>query len=92
MKMVTWQALLKYFNGSLTGGDVVVRINKKHISLGKVRGGVFDWTPAGLELANTVVIPRGVPVASPSPAAPAPKGRARGRPRTAAIAPETGDE
>jgi hypothetical protein len=62
----TWQELLAYFNGSLIGGEAIVRINKKHISLGKNRRGVFAWTPAGLELAQTVVIPRALPITSQS--------------------------
>jgi hypothetical protein len=71
--MATWQELMKYFNGSLTAGELVVRINRKHVSVGKMRNGVFAWTPAGMELANTVVIPRGIPATSPS--APAKGGR-----------------
>lgn len=63
----TWQELLAYFNGSLIGGEVVVRVNKKHVSVGKMRNGVFAWTPAGLELAATAVIPRGIPAASRLP-------------------------
>jgi hypothetical protein len=80
--MVTWQELVAHFEGYTVGGEAIVRINKKHVSLGKNRGGVFAWTPAGLELANSVVIPRATsPATSPSST---PK-RGPGRPRKAAI-------
>lgn len=85
--MVTWQQLVEYFGGYTVGGEAIVRINKKHVSLGKSRNGVFDWTPAGLELANTVVIPR-KPAAAPPSASDvptAPQKRRPGRPRKAAI-------
>ena len=74
----TWQQLVEYFRGYTVGGEAIVRINKKHVSLGKNRNGVFCWTPAGLELANTVVIPREA-TSPPSPT------KSRGRPRKAAI-------
>lgn len=64
--MVTWQELMRHFKGSLTAGELVVRINKKHVSVGKMRNGVFAWTPAGMELAQTVKIPRAIPVTSPA--------------------------
>lgn len=84
--MVTWQEVLAYFKGYTVGGEAVVRINKKHVSIGKWRNGVFAWTPAGMELAKTVVIPRGIPVTSP---ASEPK-RGRGRPRK--VEPDAGIE
>ena len=64
--MATWQELMRYFKGSLTAGRLIVRIEKKHVEIGKMRNGVFAWTPAGMELARTVVIPRALPVMSPS--------------------------
>jgi len=78
--MVTWQQLVEYFKGYTVGGEAIVRIDKKHVSLGKMRNGVFAWTPAGMELANSVSIPRAAATSS----APTPKRRG-GRPRKAAI-------
>ena len=80
--MVTWQQLVAHFGGYTVGGEAIVRINKKHVSLGKMRNGVFAWTLDGMELANTVVLPREQPATSP-PVSP-PK-RRPGRPRKAAI-------
>ncbi len=61
---VTWQELLKHHNGYIVTGEAVVRINKKHISLGKLRNGVFAWTPAGLEMAESyeAELPSALPV------------------------------
>lgn len=78
--MVTWQQLVEYFGGYTVGGEAIVRINKKHVSLGKMRNGVFAWSLDGMELAKTVVIPR---AAATSPRS-EPK-RRPGRPRKAAI-------
>lgn len=77
MKTATWQQLVEYFKGYTVGGEAIVRIDRKHISLGKMRNGVFAWTPAGLELANTVVLPRPTATSSPSrPTTSAPRRRA----------------
>ena len=65
--MATWQELLAYFKGSLTAGRLCVRIDRKMVEVGRMNNGVFAWTPAGMELARTVVIPRAIPATSPSP-------------------------
>jgi len=65
--MVTWQELMRHFKGSLTAGELVVRINGKHVSVGKMRNGVFAWTPAGMELAESVIPSPALPVTSAIP-------------------------
>lgn len=60
----TWQELMKHFNGTMTVGRVVVRINKKNVEIGRMRNGVFAWTIDGMELSQTVSIPRALPVTS----------------------------
>lgn len=63
----SWQELIKHLGGHITGGEAVVRINRKHVSLGRLKNGVFAWTPAGMELSETFI----PPVPKPASSAPA---------------------
>lgn len=85
----SWQDLIKHLHGHMTAGEAVVRINRKHVSLGKLKRGIFAWTPAGLALSETFMPPIAAPASSGSsePTVPvAPKKRRTRRTKAQIIA------
>jgi len=79
---VDWQTLRDHYKGQMVGGELIIRQNKVNRSCGRLRQGVFNWTPYGLQLAESFIPPR-VVAASPLPA-PVVK-RRPGRPRKAKV-------
>lgn len=79
---VDWTVVRDQFKGQLVGGELIVRQSKVNHSCGRLKNGVFNWTPFGLQLAESVIPPRPAPMASPLPTPePTLPKRRPGRPR-----------
>lgn len=63
-----WQELVEHLRGHTVAGDVIVRLNKRNVLIGKLRKGVFVWTPEGTSLSENYMPAAEVAVPSPSTA------------------------
>ncbi len=85
---VSWQELVRNLKGSVTAGQVTVRLNGKHVVVGQITGGEMAWSPEGLALANCYVpspASNEQPPATPKRAASRRVGRPRKEPPPDAI-------
>jgi len=51
---VSWEQLAEYTGGDMVGGEMFVRQNGKHLSLGKLVGPQFVFSEDGLRIANEI--------------------------------------
>lgn len=51
------QKLLEALGGYFVGGQAIARINKKHVTLGRLKQGAFLWTDEGRRIAETYMLP-----------------------------------
>lgn len=78
-----WEVLRDHYKGQMVCGELIIRRNKVNYSIGRLKHGVFNWTPLGLQMKEEFIPPRAV---KPTPP-PSPPARRPGRPRKVAVAP-----
>lgn len=78
MSTISYEELAKATGGEMCGGDLIARIDGKHVVLGRKRGLVFNLTAEGEEVAANLVAAPAKPAKAEKPAKAA-KAEAKGQ-------------